>query len=149
METKTTLHVSVLIQAPAETIWTAFTDPSHITQWNQASPDWHCPKASNDIRPGGHFSWTMAAKDGSASFDFEGEYNEVDKPVLIRYTIADGRKVELKFRQEEGHTIVEEKFEAENIHSPELQQQGWQSILNSFKEYTESLYLSTPQPLNL
>jgi hypothetical protein len=36
-------------------------------------------------------------------------------------------------------TFIEERFEAENMNSRELQLSGWQAILNNFKKYIESL----------
>jgi len=34
-------------------------------------------------------------------------------------------------------TLVTEQFEPENQNPEEMQQMGWQMILNNFKEYTE------------
>ena len=39
------ITVQTLVSAPPEAAWAAFTDPDAITQWNFASPDWHCPSA--------------------------------------------------------------------------------------------------------
>lgn len=44
-------------------------------QWNQASPDWHCPSASIDLRVVGRHVARMAARDGSFGFDYEGTYD--------------------------------------------------------------------------
>lgn len=135
---KISITVSATIKASLEKVWNYWTSPEHITQWNQASEDWHTPKASNDLRVGGKFSSTMAAKDGSMSFDFEGVYDKVLPHQLIEYTIVDGRKVSIQFKGNTQETSVIETFEAEGMHSPELQQSGWQAILNSFKQYVES-----------
>jgi uncharacterized protein YndB with AHSA1/START domain len=97
---KSPITVQASIADPIQKVWDFWTGPEHITQWNQASEDWHCPKASNDLRTGGKFSSTMAAKDGSMSFDFEGEYDEVIPGELIRYTMADGREVSISFEGE-------------------------------------------------
>lgn len=131
--------IEATVNAPVEKVWESWTSPGHITKWNQASPDWHCPKAENDVKPGGQFSITMAAKDGSFSFDFGGTYDEVKTNKLIAYTIGDGRKVKVNFEQDGNGTKVVEKFETENTNPVAMQQMGWQSILNSFKQYTESL----------
>ncbi len=41
------------------------TSPEAITQWNQASPDWHCPWAEVDLREGGlHRARMEALPDG-------------------------------------------------------------------------------------
>ena len=46
----------------------------NVMNWNNASDDWYCPKAENDLKEGGKFAFTMAAKDGSFSFDFGGDF---------------------------------------------------------------------------
>lgn len=141
METanKTTITVAATVNAPIEKIWESWNKPEHITRWANASADWHAPYADNDPRTGGKFKTTMAAKDGSFSFDFEGAYTEVQEHRFIAYTIADGREVSVDFETREGATRITETFEAENTHSVEMQQSGWQAILDNFKKYTEAL----------
>ncbi len=112
--------------------------PEHIVDWNFASDDWQCPKASNDLRPGGAFSSRMEAKDGSAGFDFGGVYDEVVPFQKIAYTIADGRKVEVTFQEEGGKTRVTETFDMENENPEEMQREGWQAVLLNFKRSVES-----------
>ncbi|MBL7723860.1 MAG: SRPBCC family protein [Chitinophagaceae bacterium] len=136
---KTTITISAEVNAPVEKVWISWTESKHITQWNQASDDWHCPKAENDVQPGGKFSSTMAAKDGSFSFDFGGVHDEVVKHKTIASTMGDGRKMRVSFEDKNGKTKVIESFEAENIHSLEMQRFGWQSILNNFKKHTETI----------
>ena len=137
MEQTKLITVSVQINAPIDKVWKLWTGAEHIMQWNNASDDWHTPEATNDIRPGGKFNWHMAAKDGSAEFHFEGIYDEVKPNELITYTIADGRKVSIKFSEQENYTNVEETFEPENTNPIDMQQNGWQAILNNFKKYVE------------
>ena len=79
----------------------------------------------------------MAAKDGSFSFDFGGVYTEVEENKVIAYTMGDGRKVDIQFIPAGNSTRVVEKFEAEGTNSLEIQQGGWQSIMDNFKKYTE------------
>lgn len=138
METTTKITVENTINAPVEKVWKYWTAPQHITKWCQASEDWHAPYADNDLRKGGSFKTTMAAKDGSFQFDFAGVYNTVEMHKLIEYTMEDGRKVKITFAEMGNTSHVVETFEAENTNSAELQQQGWQAILNNFKNYTES-----------
>jgi uncharacterized protein YndB with AHSA1/START domain len=136
--TKTSITVEAIVKAPVEKVWTCWNEPQHITKWNQASDDWHTPNAENDLRVGGKFSATMAAKDGSFSFDFWGIYSAVDKHKRIEYTLGDGRKVSIIFSGNGNETKVTETFEAESENSIEMQRGGWQAILNSFKKYTEA-----------
>ena len=135
---KTILTVETTINAPVEKVWEYWTKPEHITRWNNASEDWHTPHAENDLRPGGSFFSRMEAKDGSLGFDFGGIYDAVITNEYIEYTMGDGRKVKTTFTADGNKTKVAESFEAENTHSIEMQQGGWQSILDNFKKYTEA-----------
>lgn len=136
---KTLITVEATMNAPVEKVWKFWTEPKHITQWNAASEEWHTPSAENDLRVGGRFLSRMEAKDGSWGFDFSGVYNKVDPYKAIQYILDDGRKVYVTFASSGNETTVIEKFEAENTHSNEMQQEGWQAILNNFKKYVESL----------
>lgn len=133
--TKITIEATVL--ADAKSVWEKFTKPEHITKWNYASDDWHCPNASNELRPGGKYSARMEAKDGSFGFEFEAIYDEVIPQTRMTYTMSDGRKVTTVFQAQADGTKVTTTFDAENQNSVELQQQGWQAILNNFKKYVE------------
>ena len=138
MTTATRITVSALINKPVALVWKIWTEPDHIMQWCAASDDWHCPKATNDPRTGGKFSSTMAARNGSASFDFEGVYDEVQRHKRIAYTMGDGRTCKILFTEENGGTRVVESFDAETQNSVEMQQSGWQAILDRFKKHAES-----------
>ncbi len=135
----TTLTVATTVNAPIEKVWKCWTTPEDIMQWNQASPDWHCPASAVDLKIGGKFSATMAAKDGSFSFDFWGTYDDILEQELIMVTMGDGRKWKTTFASNGDVTEVVESFEAESQNPLEMQQAGWQAILNSFKNYTENV----------
>lgn len=81
----------------------------------------------------------MAAKDGSVSFDFEGEYTKLKPNEMLEYKIADGRLVSVHFTAQGKETKVTEAFEAEGTNPLEMQRAGWQAILNNFKKHTESV----------
>lgn len=134
-ETKT-ITVKTTLDVSLEEVWNKFTQPEHVVNWNFASEDWHCPKAENHLEVGQNFVYTMASKDGEMSFDFTGTYQEVIPMKKLVYHIADGRKVTVKFDVMDNQVILTENFEPEKIHSVDLQRDGWQSILNHFKKYT-------------
>lgn len=136
---KTSITVSTIVNAPVATVWEAWSSPEHIMKWNSASPDWHTPKAENDLRKGGKFSSRMEARDGSFGFDFGGVYDEVKEHELIEYTMGDGRKVSITFAAAGDTTTVTETFDAEETNPIEMQRGGWQAIMDSFKKYTEAL----------
>lgn len=141
METneKTWVTVEATVKTSADKAWEAWNGPEHIIHWNFASDDWHCPAANSDLRVGGAFGATMAAKDGSMSFEFGGVYDIVEPAKKLAYTMGDGRRVEVTFDQQGEQTHIVERFEAEGMHPVEFQKAGWQAILNNYVKYTESL----------
>lgn len=131
------ITVKTIVDAPVEKVWEVWTEPEHIKKWNTASEDWHTTAAENDLREGGKFLSRMEARDGSFGFDFSGIYDEVKLYELIRYTLGDERKVTIQFIGKDNTTEVIETFEAENTNSPEMQQAGWQAIMDNFKRCAE------------
>lgn len=133
-----TLKVETIVHSPVESVWKYWTEPKHIKEWSKASDDWHTPHAENDLRVGGKFVSRMEAKDGSFGFDFGGVYDEVSVNESISYTLGDGRKVSIAFIPQDNDTKIVESFEAEETNAIEMQQGGWQAILDNFKKYAES-----------
>lgn len=135
---KPTITIKATINVPIEKIWGDWTETEHIKRWNYASEDWHTPHAENDLRVGGRFLSRMEAKDGSFGFDLTGTYDEVKLYKVIAYTLDDGRKVKVTFKAEDDKIFIIVTFEAESSNSLEMQQNGWQAILDNFKKYTQS-----------
>ena len=133
------ITIQTRVNVPASHAWTCWTTPAHIMGWNFADPSWHCPAATNDLQPGGNFSFTMAARDGSESFDFKGTYDLIEPGQRIEYTMEDGRKAIITFETDGDAVVITESFDPENMNPPELQQQGWQQILDNFAQYASSL----------
>lgn len=131
------IKVMVQMNKPLDRVWRYYTDPEHVKQWNYASDDWYCPKAENDLCEGGRFCYTMASRDGKAEFDFEGIYTKVIPMSHIAYAMEDGRQVTVDFIEKGDMTEVVVDFDAEGENKLELQRQGWQSILDQFKNHVE------------
>ena len=132
------ITIETKVKAPVARVWEYWSAPEHITKWNNASSDWHTPTATNDLRAGGAFTARMEAKDGSAGFDFGGTYTKVVKYKQIDYTMGDGRNVRITFDENDGLTHLTETFDPESENSRDMQQQGWQSILENFRKYAET-----------
>lgn len=132
------ITVETMVHAPVEKVWAAWNKPADIMQWCNASEDWHAPYADNDLQVGGKFKTTMAAKDGSMSFDFEGVYTVVEPNKRIEYALGDGRTVKILFAAELEGTRIVESFDPEGTNPREMQQAGWQAILENFKKYAEA-----------
>lgn len=129
------ITIETLVNAPAERVWSYWNNPEHVMQWNSASPDWHSPAAVNDLREGGNFRYRMEARDGSMGFDFEGTYTEVRPHSGLAYSLGDGRKVRVEFIPVLEGTRIREQFEPESQNTVEMQQAGWQAILDNFATY--------------
>ena len=125
------------IQAPVQKVWEFFTNPQHVINWNFAMPEWYCLSATNHLEVGGEFHYTMSARDNSMSFDFWGTYKKIEKEKNIEILLGDGRSMLVTFEMIDTTTIVTEKFEPENENPVEMQQAGWQMILDNFKRYVE------------
>ncbi|ETX12795.1 hypothetical protein OCH239_17070 [Roseivivax halodurans JCM 10272] len=123
--------------SPADA-WRSFTEPQAITQWNQASPDWHCPSAEVDLREGGAHRARMEARDGSVGFDFTGVYEEVDAPHALTLRLDDGRSARTTFVPEGHGTRVTTMFDPEAANPIEMQRAGWQAILDSYAAHVAS-----------
>ena len=131
------IKVETLVNTTIENAWECWINPEHIKNWYHASVDWYVPFAENDLKVGGKFKFTMSAIDASISFDFEGEYSKIIEYKHIEYQLADGRKVIITFEKQDNSILVSEVFDPEEINPHEYQKQGWQAILNNFKEYVE------------
>ncbi len=132
------ITVEARISAPLDKVWNAYTSPEDIIQWNAASDDWHTTKSPVDLRPAGSFSSRMEAKDGSSGFDFAGTYTKIVTNSLIEYSFGD-RTASVEFKEEPDAVFVKIIFDAETVHSIEQQHEGWQSILNRFKQHVQGL----------
>jgi uncharacterized protein YndB with AHSA1/START domain len=135
---KTKIKVEVVVDAPLAKVWDCWTSPDHVTKWNAASDDWHTPRATNDVKVGGSFSYRMEARNGSAGFDFWGTYSVVNPRERLHFLLGDGRHVDVRFIPEANRVRVVEEFEMEGTNSAELQRTGWQAILDSFKRHVEA-----------
>ena len=132
------ITVETDVAVPQSETWHYYTEAEHVINWNFASEDWHCPKAVNDLRVGGEFVITMAAKDGSMQFDMEGTYDAVNPEDHIAYTLSNGREVTVDFADKGNTTHVSVTFDPEPGQERDIQQQGWQAILDNFKRYAEA-----------
>lgn len=128
------ISVETLVDASFDEAWEAYTSPEHVTHWNFASDDWHCPSASAELKDGGKFSSRMEAKDGSFGFDFEGIYTKIIENKRIEYTFGD-RKATVEFLPSDGKVLVRVSFDPENEYPVDQQRSGWQAILDNYARY--------------
>ena len=89
------------------------------------------------LKVGGAYFARMEAKDGSFGFDFEANYTEVTLGSSFTYTFG-GRNCSVELKEDNDATQTTVTFDPETENPVEMQQQGWQAILNNFKHYTET-----------
>jgi uncharacterized protein YndB with AHSA1/START domain len=134
------ITVQTSINSSLAQVWECWTQPEPRVNWNFASDDWCCPAATNDLHVGAEFHYTMAAKDNSFNFDFWGTYDQIVVQKLLAITLGDGRKLTISFEDTNNGILVTEQFDPESENPVELQQAGWQQILDNFKKYVDGLY---------
>lgn len=132
------ITVETVVNAPLTTVWDAWNSPADIQQWNSAHESWHTTHSTVDLREGGTFTARMEARDGSEGFDFGGTYTRVVPQKSIEYRMSDGREVQVDFEERAGGVVVTETFDAETQNPPEMQREGWQSILDNFRRHVEA-----------
>ncbi len=130
------ITIQTTVSADKQKAWDYYTKPEHITKWNFAHPSWQCPTASNDMNIGGRYFARMEAKDKSVGFDFEATYTEINAGENFTYEFGD-RLATVEFIEQNGQTHVIVTFDPESENLVELQRNGWQAILDNYKNYTE------------
>ena len=131
--------VQTNINADIQKVWSYYTEPQHITQWNHAFEDWCCPKVQNDVWVGGKFIARMEAKDGSEGLFFAGTYTDVEYGESMSYIIGDDRRFMVVFKNNSDNNIdVIVTFDCDREIPSEVQKKDWQNIMDNFKKYVES-----------
>jgi uncharacterized protein YndB with AHSA1/START domain len=133
-----TLTLVRVFDAPRELVWTAYTDPKHVTRWSFAN-DWESPFAEIDLRAGGAFKIGMRPADHSAEgFEFGGTYREVTEPEKLVQVIGDGRVMTTTFEELlGGGTRLTLSLE---MAMDEVQERsGWGQILDHFATHLATL----------
>ncbi|CAM1000130.1 Activator of Hsp90 ATPase-like ue 1-like C-terminal domain-containing protein [Rhodanobacter sp. Root179] len=131
------ITVETTVKAPIANVWSAYTTPDDIEQWNTVCDDWHTTRCTVDLRVGGTFTSRMEAKDGSIGFDFDGTYTKIVLGKLIEYSFG-GRFGAVEFMTGTNGVTVRVTFDADSENPVVQQRQGWQAILDNFAKYVEA-----------
>src|SRR3954453_9477886 len=97
------IRITRLYDAPVKAVWDAWTDPRQVAQW-WGPRGFTITTHSKDLRPGGHWTYTMHGPDG-ADWPNNTKYHEVepgrklvydhggnaDRPPLFRVTVLFSR----------------------------------------------------------
>lgn len=75
--------ISRVFDAPRKLVWSAWTDPKHISQW-WGPRGFDAPPCEIDLRPGGNFVVNLNGPDGNI-YPCRGTFREVIEPERIVY----------------------------------------------------------------
>lgn len=133
-----TLKVAIIVNESIEKVWESWTEADHISEWYNPSDSWYVSDAQIDFKEGKKFNIKMSAMDKSGKGSFEGVYTKIETHKKIGFTLEDGRKVLVKFEDTPEGILITEQFEASPHQPRDVQDQSWQTILRSFKDYVEN-----------
>jgi len=105
------LKLTRVYDAPVRLVWEAWTDPQQAAQW-WGPRGFTITTHSKDLRPGGHWSYTMHGPDGK---DYENKtfYYEVEECAKLVYDHGGGDdrpplfRVTVFFRETDGKTTMD------------------------------------------
>ncbi len=131
------IKVAIIVNESLEKVWECWTHPEHIEEWHNPSDSWYVSDVQIDFKEGGEFKIKMAAMDKSGQGDFTGRYTKIEPHQKIIFTLDDERKVVVNFEERPEGILITEQFEASPHQPRAVQDQSWQAILRSFKDYVE------------
>lgn len=139
-----TIVQEIMIQAPAERIFEALTNPAQRIEWWGAEGRFQTTHMESDLRPGG--KWMMRGNGvGGRPFTVVGEYRQIEPPRLLIFTwLPDwqGEDLETLVRFEltenSGLTTVRLTHSGLRTEISRLSHKGWPQILTWLRAYAES-----------
>lgn len=77
------IHITRVYDAPVQAVWDAWTDPEQVAQW-WGPRGFTLTTHSKDLRPGGHWHYTMHGPDGT-DYPNKTVYHEVEERAKLVY----------------------------------------------------------------
>lgn len=140
------LKLTRVYDAPASVVWDAWTDPLQVAQW-WGPRGFTLTTHSKDLRPGGHWHYTMHGPDGT---DYENRtfYHEVEEGAKLVYDHGAGDdrpplfRVTVLFRETYGKTTMDMTMRLATAEEAEktrrfIKQAGGNSTWDRLAEYLE------------
>jgi uncharacterized protein YndB with AHSA1/START domain len=133
------VRIERTFEAPAETVFDAWTSPEVMRRWFHCRRDWETPQAEVDLRVGGEVLVVMRRPDGT-EVEAHGVFRVIDRPhrLVMTWTFDDDpsneQLIELTFAESGGATTVtlvnsgilgDERRDA--------QHEGWDGCLNELE----------------
>jgi uncharacterized protein YndB with AHSA1/START domain len=133
------VRIERTFEAPAETVFDAWTSAEVMRRWFHPAPDWEAPEAEVDLRVGGRVRVVMRRPDGT-EIGAGGEYTQIDRPhrLVMTWTFEDDpsnqQLIELSFSESEGATtVVMINSGISTAGRRDAQRDGWHGCLDSLK----------------
>ena len=134
----------ITIQAPAERVFEALTDPAQRVKWWGAEGRFQTTHMESDLRPGG--AWLMRGVGmGGRPFTVRGVYRTIERPRLLVFTwLPDWQEnatetlVRLDLEERGGVTTVRMTHSGLASQTARDSHRGWPQILGWLQAYVES-----------
>ncbi|MGB6944284.1 MAG: SRPBCC domain-containing protein [Bryobacteraceae bacterium] len=139
-----TIVQEIVIQAPAERIFEALTNPAQRVKWWGAEGRFQTTHMESDLRPGG--KWLMSGTGmGGRPFTISGEYREIERPRLLVFTWlpdwqenAEVTVVRFDLEENDGVTTVRLTHSGLTTESSRASHRGWPQVLGWLQAYAET-----------
>lgn len=138
------LHVRQIVRAPVESVFDAWTQPSHLLKW-WGPKDVTCIDASVDLQVGGRYRLGNRFPDGSVIW-IAGEYLEIARPhrLVFSWSIEGGarhdERVTVEFRRLSDDDATEVTVLHEEISDNAVRdshEAGWIGCLDGLTQHLE------------
>jgi uncharacterized protein YndB with AHSA1/START domain len=133
------LRIERIFEAPAETVFDAWTSPEVLRRWFRCASDWDTPEAEVDLRIGGKILVVMRRPDGTEA-EAHGEFAVIDRPrrLVMTWTFDDDpanqQLIELTFSESDGLTTVTlVNSEISGDDRRDSQEEGWNGCLSELE----------------
>ena len=137
-----TIVEEISIQAPAERIFEALTDPVQRIEWWGRQGRFQVARMESDLRPGGR--WMMSGMGMGKPFQVSGEYRQIQRPRLLVFTWlpdwqGDATESVVRFDPEESGGITRVRLTHSGLATGASQtsHRGWPQILAALQAYSE------------
>jgi uncharacterized protein YndB with AHSA1/START domain len=132
-----TLLIERTFQAPAQTVFDAWTSEEVMRRWFHGQHDWETPEAQVDLRLGGAVRVVMRDPEKDLEYGGGGHYTEIDPPARLAFTWTwddDDREtlIELDLEETDGATRV--RLTHSNLRDQESvlsHEGGWTAALDN------------------
>jgi uncharacterized protein YndB with AHSA1/START domain len=133
------IAITRVFDAPRERLWREWTEPERFADWfGGDASEIPLPTVSMDVRVGGAWRLTMIAGPGRREIHWAGEYQEVDEPSRLVFTVTDrpdedARELVTVDLDDLGDGRTEMRFSQRGRMTPEEYEragQGWGSFFD-------------------